>query len=56
MLKKFLRDFSGHELPYSLYDEINEDLLIVLFLDHMHFNFVNKRDLFDSIDTSFYEN
>lgn len=55
MLKKFLRDFSGHELPHSLYDEINEDQRIILFLDKMHFNFVNKRDLFDGIDTSFYE-
>lgn len=55
MLEKFLRDFSGHELPHSLYDEIKKDQRIILFLDRTHFNFLNKRDFFDGLDISFYE-
>lgn len=55
MLKKFVQDFPGHGLPHSLYDEITDDQRIILFFDRMHFNFVNQYDLFDGIDTSFYE-
>ena len=55
MLQKFIKDFPGHELPHSLYDEIEEDQRVIFFLDKMHFNFLNKQDLLDGIDDSFYE-
>ena len=37
MLKKFLQDFSGHELPHSLYDEINEDQRFISRQDAFQF-------------------
>lgn len=49
-LKKFLSDFQGHGLPQNIYAEISNDQNLIILLENIHVNFLNKRNLFEGID------
>ena len=49
MLKIFVRIFPGHNLPESLYGEIETTSDLVSMLDTMQFNFLNHKKLLEGI-------
>ena len=49
-LKIYLENFPGHGLHQSLYTEIVNDQKLILLLDEIHDNFLNKQNLFEGID------
>lgn len=49
-LIKFIEHFPGHGLSQDICDEINLSKQLVILLENMHDNFLNKRDLLENIN------
>ncbi len=50
-ITKFIKDFSGHGISQDLCTEVAEDQQLIVLLEEMHDNFLNKRDLLDGIES-----
>ncbi len=50
MIRAFLTDFPGHELPANLFTDINTDIKVIATLDNMHHNFINHKKILTGVD------
>lgn len=49
-LIKFIKHFPGHGLSQNICDELNQSKQLVILLENMHYNFINKKDLLENIN------